>query len=202
MRPFLLVTLLCVAACQTETHGADPESATPGTSSAGASVAEQRKAKTPNMHDSGPPRRFRINLDEHHADCVGRTNDGTQFFVTTPFVGRSSADALDGCEYVAVFLWNADGSFREIRVDSLGPRLKLNEQEAERVYRKRVAELGEIEPGDIEVAPFRVERLGVTFGFIPNPPHPDDGEDASWSIILHPGDYMAFYPPWNGTYDT
>ena len=50
------------------------------------------------------------------------------------------------------------------------------------------------------MAPFRVERFGVEFGFIAQPP---EGPGEDWSVIVEPGDYMCFWPPWtSGDYDT
>ena len=52
----------------------------------------------------------------------------------------------------------------------------------------------------VKVAPFKVERFGAEFGFIPQPPE-EAGED--WSVIVEPGNYMCFWPPWTtGEYDT
>jgi hypothetical protein len=52
----------------------------------------------------------------------------------------------------------------------------------------------------IKVAPFKLEIFGVIFGFIPQAPE-EAGED--WSVIVEPGDYMCFWPPWSGgDYDT
>lgn len=53
--------------------------------------------------------------------------------------------------------------------------------------------------GDIEVAPFAFELSGETFGLVPHPPEEDD-ED--WSVTAEPGNYMCWYPPWDGEYDT
>ena len=60
--------------------------------------------------------------------------------------------------------------------------------------------LGEIKYQRIKVAPFRIEMFGAVFGFIPQPPE-EPGED--WSVIVEPGNYMCFWPPWtSGEYDT
>ena len=63
-----------------------------------------------------------------------------------------------------------------------------------------LASLGEVSYQRIKVAPFRIEKFGVEFGFIPQPPE-EPGED--WSVIVMPGDVMCFWPPWtSGDYDT
>jgi hypothetical protein len=63
-----------------------------------------------------------------------------------------------------------------------------------------LASLGEVEYKRIKVAPFRIEMFGVEFGFIPQPPG-EPGEE--WSVVVEPGNYMCFWPPWtSGDYDT
>jgi hypothetical protein len=149
------------------------------------------------MADDNAPKRIRIENDDHYAQWVGTARDGTQFFVTNPFVPAIGQSA--GREFIAVYLWNAEGDFLEARVDDLGPRSALDEARARDMLRRRVDELGSIEKAAIEVAPFQLERFGVMFGLIPQPPE-DDGED--WSVTAEPGNYMAFNPPWDGEYDT
>jgi hypothetical protein len=40
---------------------------------------------------------------------------------------------------------------------------------------------------------------GVNFGLVTQAP---EDEDEEWNVIAEPGNYMAFYPPWDGDYDT
>jgi hypothetical protein len=68
------------------------------------------------------------------------------------------------------------------------------------VFEQRLAELGTVEYGRIEVQPFELERFGTTFGLVPRPPEEDDDE---WAVEVQPGNYMAFFEPWDsGDYDT
>jgi hypothetical protein len=106
----------------------------------------------------------------------------------------------DGGEFVALYLFDAAGKLLEARIDAFGPRVKVNEEEVRRVYEQRLSELGDVTFERIEVAPFAVERFGSTFGLIPLAPE-EDGE--SWSVEVHPGNYMAFAEPWDrGWYET
>jgi hypothetical protein len=86
----------------------------------------------------------------------------------------------------------------EARIDDLGVRATVDDAAARALLEKRVAELGPIELGDIEVQPFSVAHFDVTFGLMPRPPEDDDG----WWVEAHPGNYMAFHEPWDGDYDT
>jgi hypothetical protein len=147
---------------------------------------------------SQPPARIPIVHDDHHASRIGRAEGGRQFFVTTPFVPALGSNA--GREFLAVYVFDQDGVLLEARIDDLGTRATLDRARARALLEKRVAELGPIELGDIEVQPFSVERFGVTFGVIPRPP--EDDEHGGWWVEVHPGNYMAFHEPWDGYYDT
>jgi hypothetical protein len=145
---------------------------------------------------SKPPSILLIAHDDYHAAHIGATADGRQFFLTTPFV---SEDDGPGCEFVALYTFDAAGNLIEALVDSLGPRRSVDEERLDALCEHRLAGLGPKRFCDIRVKPFSVQRFGTEFGLIPRPPEePDD----SWWIILEPGDYMAFTDPWDGTYDT
>jgi hypothetical protein len=143
------------------------------------------------------PRIIAIDHDEHHANHIGRLSNGRQFFLTTPFV---PANGGAGCEFVALYLFDKRGRFLEARIDSLGPRTKVDEQQARSVFERRLTQLGSVKHCRIRVQPFQVQRFGTTFGLVPRPL--EDDEDG-WCVEAQPGDYMAFFSPWNsGDYDT
>jgi hypothetical protein len=146
------------------------------------------------------PARIPIAHDDHYAARIGHLKDGRQFFVTTPFVPPLGSNA--GREFIAVYLFDAAGTFPEARVDDLGVRSNVDEGAARTLLEKRLAELGPLSYGDIEVQPFSVERFGTTFGLVPRPPDDDDDDDSPPSVEMQPGNYMAFFEPWDGTYDT
>ncbi|WP_329103202.1 hypothetical protein OG792_26060 [Micromonospora sp. NBC_01699] len=147
----------------------------------------------------GPPSRLAIDHDDYHAEHVGRTADGRQFFLTTPFEPAIRAEE-DGQEFVALYLFGADGRFLEARIDAFGPRARMDRAARRAAYDARLKELGEVTFTRIEVEPFAIKRFGTTFGLIPREPEEDD--DAWW-VTLQPGDYMAFTDPWDsGEYDT
>ena len=144
------------------------------------------------------PQLIAIEHDDHHASHIGSLPDGRQFFLTTPFVPAIGSEA--GREFVALFLFDEGGSFLEARIDDLGTRTELDEARASSAFQQRLAELGPVDFGRIEVQPFEVERFGTVFGLIPRPPEEDDDE---WAVEMQPGNYMAFFEPWDsGDYDT
>lgn len=106
----------------------------------------------------------------------------------------------DGQEFVALFLFGADGRFLDARIDAFGPRETVDPVAIRAAYDGRLRELGDVTFTRIEVEPFALERFGTTFGLVPRPPE-DDGDP--WWVTLEPGDYMAFTEPWDsGDYDT
>lgn len=145
------------------------------------------------MNTTGAPQLLAIDHDDYHAEHVGRTADGRQFFLTTPFEPGQQ-------EFVALFLFDAAGRFLEARIDAFGTREEMDDDARKATYRARLRELGEVTFTRIEVEPFAVERFGTTFGLIAQPP---EEEGDQWWVELHPGNYMAFAEPWDdGDYDT
>jgi hypothetical protein len=146
------------------------------------------------------PTSVAIDRDDYDASHVGHLSDGRQFFGTTPFLPASESDA--GREFIAVYVFDARGALLEACIDDLGPRAKIDEDQARQLLEKRLAELGPGKPGRIEVSPFEVERFGTTFGLVARPPEDGDDEDGWW-VEAQPGNYMAFHEPWDsGEYDT
>lgn len=152
------------------------------------------------MHDDEVPERIPISHDDYHARYVGRTDDGRQFFLTTPF-------CIGGPDFVALYLFNRDGDLLDARIDELGPRsdpslpgnMKQLDAFDRQIFAQRLAGLGDVSFESIEIKPFAIERNGVTFGLIVQEP---EEPDEPWSVTVEPGNYMAFFPPWEGDYDT
>ena len=146
----------------------------------------------------GKPNLVAIDHDDYHASHIGSLSDGRQFFLTTPFVPTMGPDA--GREYLALYLFDNQGKLVEARIDDLGVRADLDKERAQDLLEQRLAELGPIEYGRIEVEPFEVERFGIKFGLITRVP---EDEDDVWAVEVQPGNYMAFFEPWDsGEYDT
>lgn len=152
-----------------------------------------------------PPRHVRINLDDHHAQYVGRLPDGRQYFLTQPFAPRFEHDA--GGQYIALYLFDAYGDLLEARVFDERAEGLLTRTQVDAFCDALLAALGPVRPGDIRVAPFSVERFGRTFGLIHDAGMDGDDADAeddeatAW-VTVEPGNYMAFSAPWDGDYDT
>lgn len=145
----------------------------------------------------GAPKLIAIKQDDHSAKHIGRTADGRQFFLTNLLVPAIDGNA--GREFIALYLFNAGGKLLEAKIDDQGTREQVDEVAAGALIKSRLAELGAITFDDIKVAPFRLERFDTQFGLIAIAPVDDR---SNWSVIAEPGNYMAFYPPWDGDYDT
>ena len=147
--------------------------------------------------DEGAPALVVLDPDDYSARYVGWTKDGRQFFLTTPFV-----PALDkpGREFIALYLFDSAGNLQSATIDDLGPRATMDRAAWMARHDELLASLGEITPQPIMVAPFRIEKFGVEFGFIPQRP---EEPDEDWCVTVEPGNYMCFWPPWtSGDYDT
>lgn len=145
-----------------------------------------------------PPVLIAIDHDDYYASRVGRTKDGLQVFVTTPFVPALGDES--GREFLAVYIFDPNGKLVEAKIDDLGPRSALDRNQARQLLEQRMSELGPLDYGRIVVQPFAIEQSGTTFGLVPRAP---EEEDDGWWVELQPGNYMAFHEPWgSGEYDT
>jgi hypothetical protein len=147
--------------------------------------------------EGGAPRWILINHDDYAAKHIGRTSNGNQFFLTTPFLPAVGTNP--GCEFIALFIFDNNGVLLEAKIDKLGPRSEVDRVAANTKYDQRLAELGKVTFEQIKVEPFEIERFGIKFGLILQS---REDEDGSWVVELRPGNYMAFFPPWDGYYDT
>jgi hypothetical protein len=137
--------------------------------------------------------------DDYHTQYIGRMSDGRQFILAAPFVPAS--DSGKGCEYIALYVFDESGKLAENEIINLGSRSDLDESEAKEKYDSLLTSLGNVKFCDIQISPFSIEKYGVEFGLIPTDPElVEDEEDMS--LEFQPGNYMAFYPPWDGDYDT
>jgi len=148
--------------------------------------------------DSIPPELIAIDHDDYYAQHVGRLPDGRQFFLTTPF--EPAIAGRKGSEFVALFIFDREGNLLDAQIDDFGPRAGLDDAARRACYERRLQELGDMSLGRIEIKPFATERFGTKFGLIVREP---ENEDDVWAVEMQPGNYMAFFEPWDsGEYDT
>lgn len=146
----------------------------------------------------GAPDIIAINNDDYHAKHIGRTADGRQFILTTPF--EPAVGGREGSEYVARYLFDANGRLLEAKIEDFGPRANFDDEKRRQAYDRLLQELGDVTLDRVEVAPFSIERFGTTFGLVVREP---EEEGDVWAVEMQPGNYMAFFEPWDsGDYDT
>src|SRR6266852_5786426 len=73
------------------------------------------------------PKIVALDHDEYSAKYVGRTADGRQFFLTTPFVPARGADGIDGREFLALYLFDEAGRLLDASIADLGCRADMDE---------------------------------------------------------------------------
>lgn len=145
---------------------------------------------------SPPPIKIAIDHDDYAARYVGRTKDGKQFFLTTPFV--PAMDNEPGTEFVALFLFDDDGNLVESNVENFGPRATMDQAKSKATITRWIEELGDLDYERIEIKPFALERFGYSIGLIA-----EQNAAGEWLVSMLPGDYMVFFEPWDsGFYDT
>src|SRR5262245_65388107 len=121
----------------------------------------------------GPPKSVALANDDDTAKHVGRMADGRQFFLTNPFVPASGGNP--GREFLALYLFDKDGALLEAQIEDLGTRAELDEDAARARQAALLEPLGPVKNRKIKVAPVKVERFGVKYGLIPQPPE-DPGD--------------------------
>jgi len=71
-----------------------------------------------------------ISHDEYHTQHIGHTYDGRQFIMAAPFV--PATDKEEGCEFIALYIFDNVGKLIENNILNLGPRSVLNENDAKK----------------------------------------------------------------------
>jgi predicted DNA-binding WGR domain protein len=160
---------------------------------------EGRVEEIPAYRKGLPPKLIRINHDDDLACHVGKTKTGEQFFLTMPFAPAMGKDP--GGSYIALYLFDEYGAFKEAQIQQSRP----TRSEDQALIASLLQSLGDYRYTDIKVSPFATEAFGRRFGLIFDPGEvgddADDDEQSVW-VTAEPGNYMAFYPPWDGDYDT
>jgi formate hydrogenlyase regulatory protein HycA len=150
------------------------------------------------------PRTIRILREEgYHTDQIGKYGDGNQFmgFVTATLPMPLPKDWQAHKRWYAV-LHSFDKKGKHLNTESWfagttagGERLAVEKGHAR--LAEMIAALDKVRYGNVKVGMFRVEIDGHTFGLV-DASEPDESYE---SIHLLPND-LAFFAPWDGTYDT
>ena len=147
------------------------------------------------------PNLIAIDHDDYHAEHCGVTEEGNQFFLTAPF--EPAIGNKEGCEFIALFIFDVQGKILKEKsiIESFGPRATCDDgDKRKKRFEELLSSLGEVKYQRIEIVPFAINKYGTEFGFILREP---EDEEEIWAVELLPGNYMAFFEPWDsGEYDT
>jgi hypothetical protein len=147
------------------------------------------------------PGRFTIIPDDYHVPFAGRTGNGRLFFLSEELFGIPTSTG-EPTSFIGLFLWNSDGTFDEVKYEAVARPTGIPSQQAVPAARKDalqrwILSLGDYALEEIAVAPFVTEVDGVTFGFVPQ------DIEGTMQIHVEPGNFIAYYEPWDGEeYDT
>jgi formate hydrogenlyase regulatory protein HycA len=153
------------------------------------------------------PSRIPIAREEgYHTDTIGKCEDGRQFMAFV--VASMPLDKLrvpEGWQthkrwHAVLHTFDKLGQHLHTEVWTAGTTADGEAQVIERAKSRlaeMLAKLGKVKYGGVKVSLFRVEVDGREFGLIDASEPEEDYE----SIHLLPND-LAFFEPWDGTYDT
>ncbi|MEQ4714749.1 hypothetical protein [Nonomuraea sp. B19D2] len=138
---------------------------------------------------------------DYHTDRIGQWRNG-QFLGGVVAAFREDYSRTEDWPshkrwYAILHRFSPDGSYLDSRIECAGADDRHRESVDAAVQRlsEWLAELPDLEFGDIAIRPFRLEFDGVVFGLIL-----EDHEGDEYAE-LYP-DHIGFYPPWDGSYDT
>jgi hypothetical protein len=151
-----------------------------------------------------PERILILREEDYHTDQIGKYGDGNQFmaFVT------ASLPPIPGLKdwqrhkrwYAVLHTFDAEGAHLGTRAWFAGTTAEGERaviERAETRLEEMLTSLGPIEFEDVNVKLFQVEVDAQPFGLV-DASEPDEDYQA---IHLLPND-LAFFEPWDGTYDT
>lgn len=148
------------------------------------------------------PGKIRIKrVENHHAHHIGRGSDGTQFMafiVALPLGEQPEHRCVRSRWYAILHRFDPEGRHLGTETTFLGTKEFAHELNgAETRLKRMIRTLGTVKYCDVEVAPFSVRIDGHTFGLV-DASTPEGGYER---IDLLPNG-LAFFPPWDGTYET
>jgi len=150
------------------------------------------------------PQTIKIAREEgYHTDRIGTYGDGKQFmgFVTATVPTPRSQNRQTQKRWYAV-LHTFDKKGKHLHTEAWRAGTTVGDQrkaiaKAQAKLDQMIAALGKVKYGNLKVGLFQVQIDGQTFGLV-DASEPEEGYE---SIHLLPND-LAFFEPWDGTYDT
>lgn len=150
------------------------------------------------------PKVIKVQREEgYHTDQIGKYGHGNQFmaFVTATLPTPIPKDWTKQKRWYAV-VHTFDKKGKHLKTDSWFAGTTADGEatvtaKAQARLQEMVAALGKVKYGDVKVGLFQVKIDGHVFGLVDGSEPDEDIE----KIDLLPND-LAFFAPWDGTYDT
>lgn len=121
--------------------------------------------------------------EDYHTDCLGTYDTNMQYMGFAFFVNTGQKRPIS-----VLHILDKSGNHIE---SSIWETEKM--YEAEKNLKDAINKLSNSKPGNIKVKPFSVKLNGINIGLIAR----EDG--ACYNYMPYD---LAFFPPWNGQYDT
>ncbi|HEY6972466.1 MAG TPA: hypothetical protein VJA94_24875 [Candidatus Angelobacter sp.] len=149
-----------------------------------------------------PPAKIKIRREEgYHTHYIGTSEDGTQFMgfvVGVPIRTNIQEIGRKLRWYAVLHCFDSRGNHQGTNASFLATKeFAYQIPDAEPKLVNMIKALGTVQYGDVKVGQFSVEIDGHQFGLI-DASVPEEGYQR---IDLVPND-LAFFPPWDGTYET
>jgi hypothetical protein len=151
---------------------------------------------------AGVPNKIKIRREEgYHTHHIGKTANGMQFMGFIVGTGGNSREPRADQSirwYAVLYHFDADGNHQGTKFNFLGKKSfasELNNAESKLV--EMIRALGKVTYCDVQVKLFSVRHEGVVFGLM-DASIPEKGYAR---VDLAPNG-LAFFAPWDGTYET
>lgn len=139
--------------------------------------------------------------EEYHTQYIGKYNDEKQFMafiVGVPLDTRVSSIRQKLRWYAVLHRFDSDGNHLGTQAIFLGTKPFVNQLDnAQAKFAEMLAQLGPLTYCDVEVKLFSTRIDGQEFGLV----DASVAEEDYRSVELVPNG-LAFFPPWDGTYET
>src|SRR5258708_16153881 len=150
----------------------------------------------------GITKKLKIRREEgYHTHNIGRYRNGDQFMgfvVAAEPHGRTSSKSGKLRWYAVLHRFDSAGRHLATEASYLGLKAwGIEVKNADATLSRMIHGFGPIQYGDIEIEPISVEIDGHTFGLV-NSSIPKEGYSR---VDLLPNN-LAFFPPWDGSYET
>jgi len=163
---------------------------------------DEARLPSPSVRSTGIPKKLKIRREEgYHTHNIGRYRNGDQFMgfvVAVEPHGHASSKGGKLGWYAVLHRFDSAGKHLATETSYLGLKAWGKEvKNADATLSRMIHGFGPTQYGDIEIEPFSVEIDGHTFGLV----NSSVLREGYFRFDLLPNN-LAFFPPWDGSYET